>query len=183
MRAAEAVLAPPLPAPRGFDGGVAAPTKPATWAVGEILSPAGIELDGHAATKREAFGHLAALLAGRAGASREAVKAALLRRERLGPTYIGDGMAMPHGRLDRSIAPAAAVLRLRRPVDYRTAEDDAVDLLVGVVWPATGPAGFVPTLAGVRRLLRKGSAAHALRQAKTPEELHLVFAAAGDAKR
>jgi len=180
MSAAEAIQIRPPAVPHAFDGGIAAAPKHRRWALGELLSPDDIHLDVQAATKREAIGHLAGLLAGPAGARRDNVVAALLRRERLGPTYIGDGFAMPHGRVRESFVPAAAALRLRRPVDYGTMEDDEAYFLVGITWPDAELAGFVPTLAGTWRLLRMATVAKALREARTPTELHLVLAATVD---
>lgn len=174
MRTAEAFQLPP-----SAIGGVDVSTKPTSWRLGELLSSADILLDVQAATKREAIGHLAELLAVPAGACRDNVLAALLRRERLGPTYIGDGIAMPHARVRGSLVPAAAVLRLRRPVDYGTAEDDEAHLLVGITWPDAETAGFVPTLATWRQL-RTAAAAEALRRARTPTELHLAIARTDD---
>ncbi|RVA02995.1 PTS sugar transporter subunit IIA, partial [Mesorhizobium sp. M7A.F.Ca.US.001.02.1.1] len=82
-------------------------------------------------SRYEARGALASRVCSPKGAaSREAVLAALLRRERRGPTYIGGGIAMPHGRNDESLLPAAAVLRLRQPVHYATADGDMADILV-----------------------------------------------------
>lgn len=127
------------------------------------------------------MGRLAELLACPVGASKEDVTAALLRRERLGPTYIGGGMAMPHGHVHKSSGPAAAALRLRRPVDYGTTEDDTADFLVGIAWPTAEAAGFVTALAGIWRLIRKPTVAEAIRKAETPEEIHRALAAAGAA--
>ncbi|RUY42181.1 PTS sugar transporter subunit IIA [Mesorhizobium sp. M7A.F.Ca.US.001.04.1.1] len=114
-----------------------------TWALGEVTRTSSSI---HPATKREALWPLGS--ARRKGrASREAVLAALLRRERRGPTYIGGGIAMPHGRNDESLLPAAAVLRLRQPVHYATADGDMADILVAVPWPKGVSSGYVPTLA------------------------------------
>lgn len=181
MRAAEAIQIPPVAMGGTFDGGVAISAKAKSWTLDELLSSADIRLDVQAETKREAIGHLADLLAGPAGAHKEDVTAALLRRERLGPTYIGDGLAMPHGRVQRSFIPKAAVLRLRHPVDFATMEEDAADVLVGVTWPEAASAGFVPTLANVWRLLRKAAVKKAVREARTAQELHGVFAVSGNA--
>ena len=179
MSTAEALDTLPAMFP-AFDGGIAAVPKSVSWTLGELISADDIRMDVKAATKREAIGHLAELLAGAAGAPRDNVMAALLRRERLGPTYIGGGFAMPHGRVKESFVPAAAVLRLRRPVDYGTTEYDEADLLVGITWPDAEPTGFVPTLASTWRLLRTLAVAKALREAKTPTELHLVLVGSGD---
>lgn len=179
MRIAEAIDIQPAMVSTS-EGVSAASPKPTSWTVGKLLSPNDIRLDVEAATKREAIGHLADLLAGPAGPRREHVMASLLLRERLGSTYVGDGIAMPHGRVSESFAPAAAVLRLRRPVDYETTEYEEANLLVGITWPGAEPTGFVPTLASTWRLLRTAAVAKALREAKTPTELHLVLANSGN---
>lgn len=181
MRTAEAIQILPSAAHEAFAGGIGRSNKPSSWALGELLSPADILLDVQAATKKEAIGHLSDLLADPAGVRRDNVMAALLRRERLGPTYIGDGFAMPHARVRGSLVPAAAFLRLRQPVDYGTTEDDTADFLVGVTWPEADSAGFVPTLANIWRLLRNATVAKAMREARTAREMHGVFAVARNA--
>lgn len=180
MRPAEAMLVPPPLIIPVFDGGDVVTAERRALAPGEILSPADILLDSRATRKREALWHLSGLLAQRTGGTREAVLAALLRRERLGSTYIGGGMAMPHGRSYESLHPAAAVLRLRQPVDYGTSDGDSADLLVAVLWPQGDPPGFVPTLARVWRFLRTPSVSQAIKQARTSAELHFSLALAGD---
>ncbi len=179
MRTAETIDIRPAALP-AVDGGTAAVPVPMSWTPGELLSADDIRLDVEAATKREAIGRLADLLARRAGASKDHVTAALLRRERLGPTYIGGGMAMPHGRVRQSSDPAAAALRLSRSVDYGTTEDDTVDFLVGVAWPEAVPTGFVPALAEIWRLLRQPAVAAAVARAETPGEVQQALTAAGE---
>ena len=171
-------LAPVMP--HAFDAGIPVSTKPTCWALGGLISSADIQVDVEAATERQAIGRLAELLAGPAGASKDHVTTALLRRERLGPTYIGGGMAMPHGRVRQSSGPAAAALRLRRPVDYGTTADDTADFLVGLTWPDAARVGFVPALAGIWRLLRKPTVGEAIRRAITPGEIFRALAGAGE---
>ena len=117
-------------------------------------------------------------LAHRVGSSQGAVLAALLRRERLGPTFIGDGVAMPHARLEGIAGPAVAVARLRRPVPFGSPDDAAVDLLFAVLWPKAHTKGFVPALARIWRLLRRTELAAGLRRARTAEEAHALIASA-----
>jgi hypothetical protein len=97
---------PPVMA-HAFDGDDAPVADPTSWVLDEFLSPSDIVLNARASTKREAFGYLAGLLAERAGGSKEAVLAALLRRERIGPTSIGAGIAMPHGRIGSALRPSS----------------------------------------------------------------------------
>ena len=165
--------------PVASDGAVAVAARPASLSLGDLLAPSDIEIDVPAASKREGLVHLAQLLAGPAGASKRDVAAALVRRERLGPTYVGDGIAIPHGRVPGSIAPAAAAIRLRHPVDYGTTEHDTAHLLVGVTWPDEQPAGFVSSLASIWRLLRKTGQAKAVREGTDREEIHRVLTGEG----
>ena len=172
MRPAELMWGP-LPAmARGFDAGVAASSALPSLTLGNLLAPADIRVDVPADRKREALQLVADLLAEKTKAASGAVLAALLRRERLGPTHIGDGIAMPHGRLGGSFRPAASVVRLQRPVEYGTSEGDAVDVLVAILWPEPGVTGFVPMLASTGRLLRSPVARKLIREARTPEDLH-----------
>ncbi|WP_292649299.1 PTS sugar transporter subunit IIA [Mesorhizobium sp.] len=61
--------------------------------------------------KRTALSGMAARLSEKVGRSHGAVLAAFLRRERLRPTAVGDGIGIPHARLDGIAAPAAPSLK------------------------------------------------------------------------
>ena len=148
----------------------------AAMALSELVSFEDILLDMQADRKRTALGGIADRLAHRVGSSQGAVLAALLRRERLGPTVIGDGVAMPHARLEGIASPAVAVARLRRPVPFGTPEDDSIDLLFAVLWPKAHAKGFVPALARIWRLLRRTELAAGLRRARTAGEAHALIA-------
>lgn len=145
-----------------------------------LLAPVDILLDVPADRKRSAFDSIAGLLAERVGATRGAVLRALKWRERLGPTHVGDGIAVPHARLDGISNPAVALLRLTQPLPYGTIDDAAVDLLVGVLWPDSDAAEFIPALATITRLLRSPGLACGLRQARSVAEVRAVIAATGE---
>ena len=118
----------------------------------------------------------------RVGKSQGAVLKALLRRERLGPTSIGDGVALPHARLENITHPAAILARLRHPVGFGGPDDDPVDLIVAVLWPEADAKGFVPALASISRLLRNTERSSALRRSKTAREAHASIAAIEEAR-
>ena len=166
--------------PRDQEAGLPLEESPAaaTMALSELVASEDILLDMQADRKRTALGGIADRLAHRVGTSQGAVLAALLRRERLGPTFIGDGVAMPHARLEGIAGPAVAVARLRRPVPFGSPEDDPVDLLLAVLWPKAHAKGFVPALARVWRLLRRTELAAGLRRARAAEEAHALIASA-----
>lgn len=120
--------------------------------------------------KRSALSGIAARLAEKAGRRHGAVLAALLRRERLGPTAVGNGIAIPHARLDGISAPAAVLAVLQRPVPFGMPDDDPVDLLLALLWPPSDTKGFVPALHGVSRRLRSSGLRDLLQRSRTPAE-------------
>ena len=113
----------------------------------ELVGEQDVLLGMQADRKRSALGGLAVRLAERVGRSHGAVLAAFLRRERLGPTAVGNGIAIPHARLEGISAPAAVLATLKRPVAFGTPDDASVDLLLALLWPEADTKGFVPTLA------------------------------------
>ncbi|WP_254025599.1 PTS sugar transporter subunit IIA [Mesorhizobium ventifaucium] len=122
--------------------------------------------------KRAALSGMAARLSQKVGRSHGAVLASFLRRERLGPTAVGNGIAIPHARLDGIAAPAAVLATLKRPVPFGAPDDDSVDLLLALVWPTADTKGFVPALLGVLRQLRSAELPELLRQSRTAVEAH-----------
>lgn len=157
---------------RSATGAANAPDEPATSAgnVGDILSPDGVLLDLQARSKRSVLALIATQLAMQAGLRSGEVQAALLRRERLGPTFIGNGVALPHARIKGLSRPEVVLARLRDPVSPRTPNGEIVDLVLAILWPAH-QSGFVPTLARSWRLLRRPGLADDLRRSGSAEEI------------
>lgn len=149
----------------------------AARALSNLVEPEDILLDIEADGKLSALNGVSDRLALRAGSNHGVVVEALLRRERLGSTVVGDGAAMPHGRLEGLAHPAAAVARLRRPVPFGTHDDDAVDLMLAVLWPEANVKGFVPSLARFWRILRHAEFTAGLRRARTNWEAHALIEA------
>lgn len=96
-----------------------------------------------------------------------AVFDALLARERLGSTAVGDGVAVPHCRTDGATEPVAALLRLHEPVDFDAPDDAPVDLMFVLVVPAEENELHLKLLAGAARVLSDGGCRRALRSADT----------------
>ncbi|HEX7072642.1 MAG TPA: PTS sugar transporter subunit IIA [Hyphomicrobiaceae bacterium] len=136
----------------------------------ELLGAQDILFETRSGRKCTSLGAIAVRLGEKVGRSQGSVLAALLRRERLGSTAIGNGTAMPHARLDGIRAPAAVLARLQRPLQFGTSDDDRVDLLLGLVWPKSDPRGFVAGLHHGWRLMRRSGLADLFRQSRTPAE-------------
>lgn len=144
-------------------------------ALSDLISAEDILLNLQADNKHAAMEGIAHRLAARVGANPCAVLRALLRREDLGSTCIGDRVAIPHARISGAARPAATLARLLRPVHLGAPDDDPVDLLLAVVWPEADARGFVPALARIGWLLQHTDLAWNLRIAADAEEARGVL--------
>ncbi|MBN9560106.1 MAG: PTS sugar transporter subunit IIA [Alphaproteobacteria bacterium] len=106
---------------------------------------------------------------------REEIFEALQDRERLGPTALGRGVALPHTQLAEIDNPVAIFARLRRPIEFGAKDGESVDLVFLVLWPAKSPEGFLPALARICRALREDQTLRRLRLAKSPDEALAVL--------
>lgn len=80
---------------------------------------------------------------------RELIHQALVDRERLGSTGIGNGIAVPHGRSQTLDRPRAAFVQLSRPVDFNAADHTPVDLVAALIVPAHFTDEHLQLLAGL----------------------------------
>ncbi|MCK8783030.1 PTS sugar transporter subunit IIA [Roseomonas sp. NAR14] len=134
------------------------------------LFPTGNALgDLEARNKTELLHALSAEAARRLGLPETEVFEALRSREALGSTGLGKGIALPHARLPGEHQPVALLARLRRPIDFEAKDDEAVDLVLAVLWPDEEAEGFLPALSGVCRALRDPQVPRRMRRAETPE--------------
>jgi PTS system nitrogen regulatory IIA component len=157
------------------DLGEPAPQPLGRWArrrveATELLGEQDVVLRLPAKGKRSALARIAAHLGEKVEMSQGAVLAAMLRRERLGSTAIGYGVAIPHARLEDIPEPQAMLTTLQRPVWFDAPDEEPVDLLLAVVWPKADSAGFLQALAHFCRLLRYRELRDRIRAAETPAE-------------
>ena len=112
----------------------------------------------------EAFGDVA-------GLPKEAVYRGLLDREKLGSTALGDGVAIPHCRIEECVAPLGCLMSLTDPVDFSASDGIGVDIILVLLVPSQATQGHLNLLAGAVELLSKESTRAAIRQATQPSEL------------
>jgi len=99
----------------------------------------------------------------------------LTERERLGTTGVGQGIAIPHGRLADIDEIAGVFARLETPIDYDAVDAQPVDLVFMLLAPEGAGADHLKALARVSRLLRNQSATEKLRAAKSAEALYAIL--------
>jgi nitrogen PTS system EIIA component len=125
--------------------------------------------------KKQALQELAARAAVICGRNEREVLEVLMQRERLGSTGIGNGIAIPHGKLARLERLFGVFARLERPIDFEALDGQPVDLVFLLLAPEGAGADHLKTLARVARLLRNPEVAQQLRQSRDAEALYAVL--------
>ena len=113
-----------------------------------------IAADMQAADKESALRELADLLGAQAGVDRTAVLSAWIERERLASTGIGDGVAIPHGKLRTASGLVAAMGRSRRGVEFASMDGRPAHLFFALVAPENSAGLHLKALARISRLLK-----------------------------
>jgi PTS system nitrogen regulatory IIA component len=99
----------------------------------------------------------------------------LIERERLGSTGMGQGIAIPHGRIAGLPKISGVFARLETPVAYEAVDDQPVDLVFLLLAPEGAGADHLKALARVSRLLRNQAACEKLRAATKPEVIYALL--------
>ena len=138
----------------------------------DLLSRDRLLLDLRAGSKRELFQELAAAVEAATGIDQTVALSALVQREKLGTTGIGEGLALPHARLPGLARPLAFFARLARPVDYDALDERPVDLVLALVAPEEDSAAQLKALAQLARLLRDPILTGRLRRETDPARVY-----------
>ena len=139
----------------------------------DLLSPEGVIVNLKANCKREVLAALAEASCGIVdGADCTKVRDALMDREQLGSTGVGEGVAIPHGKIEGLSKITGVLARLEHPVDFDSVDAQPVDLVFLLLAPEDATAAHLKALAKVSRLLRDEDARAALRGAETAEALY-----------
>jgi PTS system nitrogen regulatory IIA component len=84
----------------------------------------------------------------------DAIMAAIQKREALGSTGTGGGVAIPHARLTELTSPFGILARLKNPIDFDSVDGRPVDLVLMLLLPESRGADQLPALACAARILR-----------------------------
>ena len=144
----------------------------------EILKPGAVRSVGQITSKKRLFQELADLAAAEYRLNASEVLDALQERESLGPTGVGQGVALPHARLHGLEKVVGLFLRLEKPMDFDAVDRQPVDLVFALLAPESSGVDHLKALALVSRTLRDGDLRSKLRANDNPSALHAVLAAA-----
>jgi PTS system nitrogen regulatory IIA component len=127
--------------------------------------------------KRQLFETLAKKAAELTDFPEQQILATLMGREELGSTGLGNGIAIPHGKIQGLKGVTAVFARLDSPIDFESVDDQPVDLVVTLLAPVGAGADHLKALSRVARLLRTEAVTDSLRSETDPRRLHAILTA------
>lgn len=148
-----------------------------------LLAPGRVLCNVEARGQKHAFEILSELLANAEhGVSSTSIFDALIQRERLGATGLGQGVALPHGRADDLEDTVAAVLKLREAIPFDSPDDEPVRIVFGLLVPREASDEHLRNLQHVAETLLRPGFVRAILETTSSSALHQLFLEAdGDA--
>lgn len=143
----------------------------------EILAERGVLYCTAVQTKDQLFDELAQRAAELTGHPVETIVEAVQAREQLGSTGLGNGIAIPHGKIAGLKAVTALFARLDQPIDFDAVDDQPVDIVVMLLAPAGAGADHLKALSRFARTLRTEQVVDELRHSTEPARIHALLTA------
>jgi nitrogen PTS system EIIA component len=141
----------------------------------ELVTPEAIIPSLRVSSKKQALQELAQRAATMTGLNERSIFEVLLQREKLGTTGVGNGVAIPHGKLTELKTIFSLFARLERPIDFEAMDGQPVDLLFLMLAPEGAGAEHLKALARVARLLRQDETVSKLRASRDAESIYAVL--------
>src|SRR6267154_362801 len=123
----------------------------ATMKISDLLSPTDVMIDVRASNKPLLLQEFAAKAATSLGLNVDQIAPFLLKREELGSTGIGKGVAIPHARLPDLQRPFGMLAKLKAPIEFDAIDGQPVDLVFVLLLPTGAQNGQLGPLALVAR--------------------------------
>jgi PTS system nitrogen regulatory IIA component len=148
----------------------------------DFLKPEAVIAALRANGKKQALQELAAHAGRILGRSEREIFEILLQRERLGSTGVGDGIAIPHGRLPQLGRLFGLIARLDKPIGFDALDGEPVDLLFLLLAPEGAGADHLKALARIARVLREPGVLERIRAARDAAAIYAVLTQASTSR-
>tara|TARA_B100000676_G_scaffold270505_1_gene287255 strand:+ start:823 stop:1287 length:465 start_codon:yes stop_codon:yes gene_type:complete len=143
--------------------------------ISDLITPESIFEKLPVTSKKQALQELAKRAAEISAINERVIFDALIERERLGTTGVGNGIAIPHGKLAGLERLYGLFARLEKPIEFDSIDEQPVDLIFLLLAPECAGADHLKALARVSRLLRDRTTCEKLRGADDPAALYVLL--------
>jgi len=143
--------------------------------IGDILKPECVIADIKAQTKKDILTELSRPIAQAYDINLEEIVDTLLKREKLGSTGIGEGVAIPHGKIPGLKTIAAAVGKNVQGLKFDSLDNKPCHIFFLLVAPSNSVSGHLKALARASMLLKNPALRESLMNTTSQQELYKVL--------
>jgi PTS system nitrogen regulatory IIA component len=145
--------------------------------ISRLLPASNVLLDLPASSKKRAFEQAGLLFENNQGVARAKVFDSLFARERLGSTGLGQGVAIPHGRIKGLKEAVAAFVRVAEPVPFDAPDGQPVSVMIFLLVPEQASQAHLDLLSELAQMLTDKAFRQSLLEAPSPEAVHAALTA------
>jgi nitrogen PTS system EIIA component len=145
--------------------------------ISDFLLAADVWTDVIASDKQKLLSDLAQKAAPAVNVPAEIILTELTKREELGSTGMGGGVAIPHARLNQVGKPFGMLVRLKKPIKFDAVDGKPVDTVCLLLLPEADGGDRVGALACVARKLRDPATIAAVRHARDGTQIYRTLTA------
>ena len=145
--------------------------------ISRLLPVSNILLDLPASSKKRAFEQAGLMFENNQGVARAKVFDSLFARERLGSTGLGQGVAIPHGRIKGLKEAVAAFVRVAEPIPFDAPDGQPVAVMIFLLVPEQASQAHLDLLSELAQMLSDRAFRQSLLDAPDPEAVHAALTA------
>ena len=134
-----------------------------------------VSINDDSKSKKSVLEKLASILSGKTGIDADIIFNKLYEREKLGSTSVGNGVALPHARLDGINMPFISVVVLEEAIDFDNIDDFDVDIVVCLVVPLRQTEDHLTLLSSLSQILDNISNRKKIRDSRNSEQIIASF--------
>ena len=141
----------------------------------EFISKSSIFLDVHADSQKNVFKILGNIFSKKNKDLSSLIIEKLNERERLGSTSVGNGIAIPHTKVDGIKETQVIFLKLKNGVDFSASDGKKIDLIFSIIAPENSESDHLLILSSISNFIRKKEKVERLRGSATINEIQFLF--------
>jgi len=145
--------------------------------VSKLLSPADVVLDLQVSSKKRLFEQVGLMFENQHAIARSVVFDSLFARERLGSTGLGQGVAIPHGRIKGLKEALGAFIRVAQPVPFDAPDGNPVTLVFVLLVPEKATEKHLQLLSELAQMFSDKALREAMTRAPDAAALHQLVTA------
>ena len=143
--------------------------------INDMLSPNSMLINFNGTSKKQVLEELSKLAEKNLGINSRTLLESLTKREKLGSTGVGNGVAIPHANNDKIDKPYVFVTTLVNALDFNSTDDQPVDIIFLLIAPDNNGSKHLQALALISRLLKNKELTTKLRGCKSTESAYAVI--------